>query len=184
MIRAGRGEAVSGAALGAAGGNGVGNHGDKVALRGFTDGAALPGVFDEALPGRLRHLRHVPARRRPASPGRFGAGVARFALGAVEDRGVRGARRGAVARRERPPAGTWSRAADSVSSGVFCVPPPCGRTLGAGIGGLSISCGPSGTIPLHLPRPVPRSPDGSPRRTRSLKEGGDAAVARGGDGRA
>ncbi len=106
MTRAGRGEAVSGAALGAAGGNGVGNHGDKVALRGSTDGAALPGVFDEALPGRLRHLRHVPARRRPASPRRVGAGVARFAPGAVEDRGVRGARRA------RPwPAGSGRRPA-------------------------------------------------------------------------
>lgn len=56
-------------------------------------------------------------------------------------------------------------AANSVSSGVACVPPPCVRTLDGGIGGFAISHNPSGTIPLHalrpmygsrkIPRPVP-----------------------------
>jgi len=45
-------------------------------------------------------------------------------------------------------------AANSVSSGVSCVPPPCGRTLGGGISGFAISHRPSGTIQLHVPRPM------------------------------
>ena len=48
-------------------------------------------------------------------------------------------------------------AANSVSSGVSCVPPPCGRTLDGGINGLAISHSPSGTIQLHVPRPMTRS---------------------------
>ncbi len=47
-------------------------------------------------------------------------------------------------------------AANSVSSGVSCVPPPCGRTLDGGISGSAISHNPSGTIQLHVPRPIPR----------------------------
>lgn len=45
-------------------------------------------------------------------------------------------------------------AANSVSSGVFWVPPPCGRTRSSGISGLAISHSPSGTIQLHVPRPM------------------------------
>ncbi|MFI5888312.1 hypothetical protein, partial [Streptomyces sp. NPDC051554] len=45
-------------------------------------------------------------------------------------------------------------AANSVSSGVSCVPPPCGRTLDGGISGFAISHNPSGTIQLHVPRPM------------------------------
>ena len=48
-------------------------------------------------------------------------------------------------------------AANSVSSGVSCVPPPCGRTLDGGISGFAISHRPSGTIQLHVPRPITRS---------------------------
>ena len=48
-------------------------------------------------------------------------------------------------------------AANSVSSGVSCVPPPCGRTLDGGISGFAISHSPSGTIQLHVPRPMPGS---------------------------
>ena len=48
-------------------------------------------------------------------------------------------------------------AANSVSSGVSCVPPPCGRTRDGGISGFAISHSPSGTIQLHVPRPIPRS---------------------------
>jgi hypothetical protein len=45
-------------------------------------------------------------------------------------------------------------AANSVSSGVSCVPPPCGRTFDGGISGSAISHSPSGTIQLHVPRPI------------------------------
>lgn len=45
-------------------------------------------------------------------------------------------------------------AANSVSSGVSCVPPPCGRTFDGGISGSAISHSPSGTIQLHVPRPM------------------------------
>lgn len=45
-------------------------------------------------------------------------------------------------------------AANSVPSGVSCVPPPCGRTFDGGISGSAISHSPSGTIQLHLPRPM------------------------------
>jgi hypothetical protein len=45
-------------------------------------------------------------------------------------------------------------AANSVSSGVSCVPPPCGRTFDGGISGFAISHSPSGTIQLHVPRPM------------------------------
>jgi transposase len=45
-------------------------------------------------------------------------------------------------------------AANSVSSGVSCVPPPCGRTLDGGISGFAISHRPSGTIQLHVLRPM------------------------------
>ena len=45
-------------------------------------------------------------------------------------------------------------AANSVSSGVSCVPPPCGRTFDGGISGFAISHNPSGTIQLHVPRPM------------------------------
>lgn len=37
------------------------------------------------------------------------------------------------------------------------VPPPCGRTLDGGINGFAISHNPSGTIQLHVPRPMPSS---------------------------
>ncbi len=47
-------------------------------------------------------------------------------------------------------------AANSVSSGVSCVPPPCGRTLEGGISGFAISHNPSGTTQLHVPRPMTR----------------------------
>lgn len=54
-------------------------------------------------------------------------------------------------------------AANTVSSGVSCVPPPCGRTLDAGISGFAISHSPSGTItPPHA-----LDNDASPHRTRS-----------------
>jgi hypothetical protein len=42
----------------------------------------------------------------------------------------------------------WAMAADSVSSGVPCVPPPCGHTPCAGINGFAISHSPSRTIQL------------------------------------
>lgn len=45
-------------------------------------------------------------------------------------------------------------AANSVSSGVSCVPPPCGRTFDGGISGSAIFHSPSGTIQLHVPRPM------------------------------
>jgi hypothetical protein len=45
-------------------------------------------------------------------------------------------------------------AANSVSSGVSFVPPPCGRTFDGGISGSAISHRPSGTIQLHVPRPM------------------------------
>ncbi len=57
-------------------------------------------------------------------------------------------------------------AVNSVSSGVSCVPPSCGRVFDGGISGLVISHGPSGTIQLHALRAVPRSTTASPRRTR------------------
>lgn len=37
-------------------------------------------------------------------------------------------------------------AANNVSSGVSCVPPPCGRTLDGGISGFAISHSPSGGL--------------------------------------
>jgi len=42
-------------------------------------------------------------------------------------------------------------AANSVSSGVSCVPPPCGRTLDGGISGFAISHSPqsNSTDPPH-----------------------------------
>lgn len=58
-------------------------------------------------------------------------------------------------------------AANNVSSGVSCVPPPCGRTLDGGISGSAISHSPSGTIQLHVPRPIHSPTSTSPRRTRS-----------------
>jgi transposase len=45
-------------------------------------------------------------------------------------------------------------AANSVSSGVSCVPPPCGRAFDGGFSGSAISHSPSGTIQLHVPRPM------------------------------
>lgn len=48
-------------------------------------------------------------------------------------------------------------AANSVSSGVSAVPPPCGRTLDGGISGSAISHSPSGTIQLQVPRPITTS---------------------------
>lgn len=48
-------------------------------------------------------------------------------------------------------------AANSVSSGVSCVPPPCGRTFDGGISGSAISHSPSGAIQLQVPRPIPTS---------------------------
>lgn len=45
-------------------------------------------------------------------------------------------------------------AANSVSSGVFGVAPPCGRTRSSGINGLASYQRPSGTIQLHEPRPM------------------------------
>ncbi len=58
-------------------------------------------------------------------------------------------------------------AANSVSSGVSCVPPPCGRTFDSGISGSAISHSPSGTIQLHVPRPMTSPTTDSPHRTRS-----------------
>ncbi|MEV3951753.1 hypothetical protein AB0K57_29585 [Streptomyces halstedii] len=37
---------------------------------------------------------------------------------------------------------------------MSCVPPPCGRTFDGGISGSAISHSPSGTIQLHVPRPI------------------------------
>jgi hypothetical protein len=45
-------------------------------------------------------------------------------------------------------------AANSVSSGVSCVPPPYARTFDGGISGSAISHSPSGTIQLHARRPM------------------------------
>lgn len=45
-------------------------------------------------------------------------------------------------------------AANSVTSGVSCVPPPCGRTFDGGISGSAISYRPSGAIQLHVRRPT------------------------------
>ncbi|GAA2454845.1 hypothetical protein GCM10010405_43440 [Streptomyces macrosporus] len=56
---------------------------------------------------------------------------------------------GGRVRRAQPPASTQTMAANSVSSGVSWVPPPCGRTFDGGISGLAISHGPSGAIRLH-----------------------------------
>lgn len=67
-------------------------------------------------------------------------------------------------------------AANNVSSGVSCVPPPCGRTLGCGISGFAISHSPSGTIQLHVPRPMYGSTSASPRRTRSYTHISDPSV--------
>lgn len=58
-------------------------------------------------------------------------------------------------------------AANSVSSGVSCVPPPCGRTFDGGISGSAISHSPSGTIQLHVPRPMLSPTTNSPHRTLS-----------------
>ncbi len=58
-------------------------------------------------------------------------------------------------------------AANSVSSGVSCIPPPCGRTFDSGISGSAISHSPSGTIQLHVPRPMTSPTTDSPHRTRS-----------------
>ncbi len=44
-------------------------------------------------------------------------------------------------------------AVNSVSSGVSCVPPPCGRTFDGGISGFAISHNPSGTINSTYPAP-------------------------------
>lgn len=62
-------------------------------------------------------------------------------------------------RQAQPLTSTWMRAANSVSSGVSCVPPPCGRTFDGGISGLAISHSPAGTIPLHAPRPHAKTND-------------------------
>jgi hypothetical protein len=62
-------------------------------------------------------------------------------------------------------------AANSVSSGVSCVPPPCGRTRDGGINGSAISHKPSGTIQLHVPRPMFSSTSHNPHRTRSYSGG-------------
>jgi hypothetical protein len=64
-------------------------------------------------------------------------------------------------------------AANSVSSGVSGVPPPCDRTLDGGISGFAISHSPSGTIQLHVPRPMYGSTSASPRRTRSKESVGE-----------
>lgn len=53
-------------------------------------------------------------------------------------------------------------AANSVSSGVSWVPPPCGRTFNGGISCSVISHGPSGTIQLQVPRPM-TCPTSQPR---------------------
>lgn len=58
-------------------------------------------------------------------------------------------------------------AANRVSSGVSRVPPPCGRTFGGGISGSAISHSPSGTMELHVPRPMTDSPQRT-RLTRTL----------------
>ncbi len=58
---------------------------------------------------------------------------------------------GGKARHEHPLTSTYTIAANNVSSGVSCVPPPCGRTLDGGMRGLAISHNPSGTIQLHVP---------------------------------
>ncbi len=57
-------------------------------------------------------------------------------------------------------------AANNVSSGASCVPPPCGRTFEDGISGSAISHNPSGTVRLHVPRPMPGQ-QAPPHRTRS-----------------
>lgn len=55
----------------------------------------------------------------------------------------------------RPPTSSPS-APKAAARPVSGVPPPCGRTLGGGTSGFAISYSPSGTIQLHLPRPIPR----------------------------
>lgn len=64
---------------------------------------------------------------------------------------------GGNARQEHPLTSTYTIAANTVSSGVFCVPPPCGRARSGGINGFAISHSPSGTIQLHVP--LPMTPD-------------------------
>jgi hypothetical protein len=66
-------------------------------------------------------------------------------------------KQGGIARQEHPLTSTYTMAANSLSSGVFCVPPPCGRTRSGGISGLAISHSPSGTIQLQVPRPMTES---------------------------
>ena len=58
---------------------------------------------------------------------------------------------GGKARQEQPLTSTYTIAANKVSSGVSCVPPPCGRTFDGGMRGFAISHNPSGTIQLHVP---------------------------------
>jgi hypothetical protein len=54
-------------------------------------------------------------------------------------------------------------AANSVSSGVSRVPPPCGRTFDGGINGFAISRNPSDTTQLHVPCPMLGRPRGGIR---------------------
>ena len=82
-------------------------------------------------------------------------------------------------------------AANSVSSGVSCVPPPCGRTFDGGISGSAISHSPSGTIQLHVPRPMhsptsdhhighglrTMSDDAAASRSRGRSAGGDRCAS-------
>lgn len=58
-------------------------------------------------------------------------------------------------------------AANSVSLGVSCVPPPCRITFDGGISGFAISHNPTGTIQLHVPRPMHGATFASPHATRS-----------------
>lgn len=58
---------------------------------------------------------------------------------------------GGKARQKQPLTSTYTIAANKVSSGVSCVPPPCGRTFDGGMRGFAISHNPSGTIQLHVP---------------------------------
>ena len=81
-------EAVFGAALGAAGGDGVGDLVGEVPVRWFADVPALDGVLDEAIPGQLQHVQDVPLGDGLLDPaGQYRVGFLRPAGGGAAEAG-------------------------------------------------------------------------------------------------